>query len=330
VWSTHSMTLGADPATEKVFSGRGAYLLGMGSLELRHLRYFVAVAETGSLTEAAESRLHTSQPSLSRQIRDLEHQVGVDLFSRSVRGVELTEAGKVFLEHARATLIQVDASVEAARRAGPPVRRTFTMGFLTGLEMTWLPQAMHVLRDQLTDMQVAVSSDYSPHLAEALVRGRMDVAFMRPEPGFNLEYVVVEHEPLIVLMPRDHRLAACKTISPREFAREIFIGGSNKAGVLRTVTEDYLRRCGIDVTLDHGVDNMAMAMSLVASTRGLALMPAYATGLLPQSVVSRPLKGKAPTIEVAVGYSRTNASPALKLFLSRLTAPTGHTPSSTR
>ena len=106
------------PLAKRSFEAWQAYLLGMGSLELRrHLRYFVAVAETGSLTEAAETGRRTSKPSLSRQIRNLEHQVGVDLFSRSVRGVELTEAGKVFLEHARATLIQVDASVDAARRA---------------------------------------------------------------------------------------------------------------------------------------------------------------------------------------------------------------------
>lgn len=203
------------------------------------------------------------------------------------------------------------------------------MGFLTGLEMTWLPQAMHVLRDQLTDIQVAVSSDYSPHLAEAVIRGRMDVAFMRTEPDYNPEYRVVDREPLIVLMPKDHRLTTQETVSPQELAGEIFIGGSNKAGVLQAVTDDYLRRCGIDITLDHGVDNMAMAMSLVASTRGLALMPAYATDLLPPSVVSRPLKGVAPTIDIAVGYSRTNTSPALKLFLSRLNALTGNTPSST-
>src|ERR1700737_1385059 len=93
----------------------------MASMELRHLRYFIAVAETGSLTEAAERRLHTSQPSLSRQIRDLEHQVGVDLLSRSVRGVELTDAGKAFLDHARLALMQVDATVAPARgRARPP------------------------------------------------------------------------------------------------------------------------------------------------------------------------------------------------------------------
>jgi LysR family hca operon transcriptional activator len=125
-----------------------------------------------------------------------------------------------------------------------------------------------------------------------------------------------------VLMPHDHPLTAREAVSPSELVGEIFIGGSNKAGVLRTVTEDYLRRCGVDITLDHGVDNMAMAMSLVASTRGLGLLPSYANGLLPQAVVSRPLEGEGPTIDVVMGYSRTNTSPSLALFLSRFHALT--------
>lgn len=287
-------------------------------MELRHLRYFIAVAETGSLTEAAEKRLHTSQPSLSRQIRDLENHVGVELLSRSVHGVELTAAGKAFLDHARLALMQVDAAVETARRAAQPTRKTFSIGFQTGHEMNWLPRAMHVLRDEMKNIQVMVSSDYSPDLAEALVRGRLDLAFLRVEPDYDLEYHVVDREPLIVLMPSDHRLTAREAVRPQDFVGEIFIGGSNKATVLRAVTEDYLRRSGLDIKLDHGVDNLAMAMSLVASTRGLALMPAYAKNLLPWSVVSRPLDGEAPMIDLAVGYSKSNTSPILKLFLSRL------------
>jgi LysR family hca operon transcriptional activator len=287
-------------------------------MELRHLRYFVAVVEEGSLTAAAERRLHTSQPSLSRQIRDLEYEVGAELLSRSVHGVELSPAGKVFLDHARLALMQAEAAVEAARRAAQPARKTFAIGFQTGHEMNWLPKAMHVLRDELRNIEVTVSSDYSPDLAEALTRGRLDVAFLRVEPGYDLGYQVVDREPLIVLMPSDHRLTAKQAIHPRELLGEIFIGGANKAAVLRAVTEDYLRRSGVYIELDHGVDNMAMAMSLVASTRGVALMPAYAKNLLPPSVVSRPLEGEAPTIDVAVGYSKSNSSPILKLFLSRL------------
>jgi LysR family hca operon transcriptional activator len=287
-------------------------------MELRHLRYFIAVAETGSLTEAAERRLFTSQPSLSRQIRDLESHVGVKLLSRSVRGVELTPAGKAFLDHARLVLMHVDAAVETARRAAQPGRETFAIGFQTGHEMNWLPRAMQVLHDELHEIQVTVSSDYSPDLAEALVRGQLDLAFLRIEPGYDLEYHVVDREPLIVLMPKDHRLTARSSVSPQALVGDIFIGGSNKAAVLRAVTEDYFRRSGLDIELDHGVDNMAMAISLVASTRGLALMPEYAKNLLPPSVVSRPLDGEAPTIEIAVGYSKSNTSPVLRRFVGRL------------
>jgi LysR family hca operon transcriptional activator len=184
--------------------------------------------------------------------------------------------------------------------------------------MHWLPQAMHVLHDELKNIQVTVCSDYSPDLAEALVRGRLDLAFLRVEPDYDLDYHVVDHEPLIVLMPSDHRLTARDAVRPQDFVGEIFIGGANKASVLQAVTEDYLHRSGLEIKLDHGVDNMAMAMSLVASTRGLALMPAYARNLLPESVVTRPLEGEAPMIDVAVGYSKSNTSPILKLFLSRL------------
>ena len=287
-------------------------------MELRHLRYFVAVVEEGSLTIAAERRLHTSQPSLSRQIRDLEYEVGAELLSRSVHGVELTAAGKAFLDHARLALAQVDAAVEAARRAAQPAKKTFAIGFQTGHEMNWLPRAMHALREELKGMDVTVSSDYSPDLAEALLRGRLDIAFLRVEPNYDLSYEIVDREPLIVLMPSDHPLAGRAAIHPRDFVGEVFIGGSKKAAVLRSVTEAYLRRSGLDIKLDHGVDNISMAMSLVASMRGLALMPAYAKNLLPWFVISRPLEGEAPTIDLAVGYSKANTSPVLKLFLSRL------------
>jgi LysR family hca operon transcriptional activator len=115
---------------------------------------------------------------LSRQIRDLEYEVGVELLSRSVRGVELTTAGKAFLDHARLALMQADAAVEAARKEAHPAKKTFAIGFQTGQEMVWLPQAMAVLRDELKNIEVAITSDYSPDLAEALARGRLDIAFL--------------------------------------------------------------------------------------------------------------------------------------------------------
>ena len=288
-------------------------------MELRHLRYFVAVAEEGSLTVAAERRLHTSQPSLSRQIRDLEHQVGAELLTRSARGVDLTPAGRAFLDHARLALAQVDAAREAARRAAEPEKQSFALGFLTGQEMDWLPEAMHILRDELPNIEVTVSSKDSPQLADALMRGKLDVAFLRPEPNVaNLTFRLVTKEPLVVVMPSDHALAKRSSVSLSAIARARFIGVSNTAPVLRAVIDNYLKRSGVKMAAEHMVDNLAMAMSLVASTRGVALLPAYAQNFLPGSVTSRPLKGDVPTIDLVIGYSNTNTSPILKLFLSRV------------
>jgi len=287
-------------------------------MELRHLRYFMAVAETGSLTAAAERRLHTSQPSLSRQIRDLEDQVGVELLTRGARGVELTAAGRAFFDHARLALTQVDAAVEAARRAAQPAKRKFALGFLTGMEMTWLPEAMRILRGELPTVDVTVSSDYSPDLAEGLERGSLDLAFLRADPDFDLTYQVVGQEPLVVLMPSDHPLTTFDAIHPQQLVGQPFVAMVNKAKVLRGVIDDYFKRSGVQITPTQGADNPAMVMSLVASMRGMSLVPAYVENLLPWSVVSRPLAGDVPTIDLAVGYRKTNNSPVLRLFLARL------------
>lgn len=288
-------------------------------MELRHLRYLIAVAETGSLTEAAERRLHTSQPSLSRQIRDLEDQVGVALLTRSARGVVLTEAGKAFLDHARLALTQVDAAVEAARRAAHPTKHRFALGFLTGLEMKWLPRAMQLLHQDLATIDVTVSSDYSPDLADAVARGRLDIAFMRAEPDHDLEYRTIGQEALVMLMPSDHKLAKRKTVEPKDMIGEPYVAMGNKAKVLRAVIDDYLARSGVDIEPAQGVDNPAMVMSLVASTRGLALIPAYIQDLMPWSVTSRALKNP-PMLDLVVGFSRSNTSPILEKFLSSLDA----------
>jgi LysR family transcriptional regulator, hca operon transcriptional activator len=288
-------------------------------MELRHLRYFIAVAEERSLTLAAEKRLHTSQPSLSRQIRDLEYEVGVPLMSRSVHGIELTAAGQAFLDHARLALTQAEAAKEAARRAAQPAKSTFALGFLTGTEMDWLPGAMRILHDELPNIDVTVSSQYSPDLADALTRGRLDAAFMRPEQhSGELAYRRVATEPLVVVFPSDHRLAAHDAVDLREIVGETFIIPSNTAPTLRAVIDNYLDRSGLHIIPDHEVDNLAHAMSMIASTRAVALLPVYAKNLLPWSVTSRPIRGDAPTIDLVVGYSQANRSPILKLFLSRI------------
>jgi LysR family transcriptional regulator, hca operon transcriptional activator len=288
-------------------------------MELRHLRYFVAVAEARSLTVAAQQRLYTSQPSLSRQIRDLEKEVGAQLLTRSARGIELTPAGRAFLDHARSVLSQVEAAAEAARQAAHPAKPCFAMGFLTGHELTWMSEALQILRDELPNVDVMISSQTSPQLAAALLKGKVDAAFLRREEGVpDLAFKLLIKEPLVVVLPSDHRLAALNAINPQDLAGEIFLSVSDTAPALRVVIDDYLKRSGIDITPVHEVDHLAMAMSLVASTRGVALLPAYAENFLPRSVTSRPLQGDAPTIDLVVGYNKRNGSQILKLLLSRL------------
>jgi LysR family hca operon transcriptional activator len=298
---------------EQCFTGMGV------EMELRHLRYFVAVAEAGSLTVAAQGKLHTSQPSLSRQIRDLEDEVGAQLLTRGARGIQLTPAGRAFLDHARSVLSQVEAAAEAARRAAHPAKPCFAMGFLTGHELTWMPEALQILRDELPNIDVMISSQYSPLLADGLSKGKIDAAFLRREQGApDLAFRLLVKEPLVVVLPIDHRLAARQVISPGDLVGETFVTVSDTAPVLRVVIDNYLKRSGVNITPEHEADHLAMGMSLIASTRGVGLLPAYAQNFLPSSVTSRPLRGNPPTIELVLGYKKSNKSPILKLLLSRL------------
>src|SRR5258708_12288643 len=173
-------------------------------MELRHLLYFVAVAEAKSITVAAARKLRTAQPSLSRQLRELETEVGAELMTRSARGIELTAAGKVFLDHARLALAQVEAATAAARRAAHPEERTLALGFLTGCEPEWLPAVMHILREELPRIEVTISSKHSPQLADSLATGKLDAAFLRPEeqhPDLLSKRLIPA--PLAVLLPSD-------------------------------------------------------------------------------------------------------------------------------
>jgi len=288
-------------------------------MELRHLRYFVAVAETESLTLAAKSKLHTSQPSLSRQIRDLEEEIGAQLMTRTARGIELTPAGRAFLDHARGVLSQVEAAAEAARRVVHPAKPCFSMGFLTGHELTWMPEALRILRDELPNIDVMISSQYSPLLADGLAKGKIDAAFLRREKGVpGLAFRLLVKEPLMVILPSDHHLAALKAISPKDLVGETFVAVSDTAPVLHKIIDNYLKRSGVNITPAHQADHVTMGMSLIASTRGVGLLPAYARNFLFSSVTSRPLKGVAPTVDLVLGYRKSNQSPILKLFLSRL------------
>jgi LysR family transcriptional regulator, hca operon transcriptional activator len=288
-------------------------------MELRHLRYFIAVADAGSLTVAAEQKLHTSQPSLSRQIRDLEQEVGVQLINRSAHGIELTSAGKAFLDHARAALLQAEAAKEAALHSVHLARPTFALGFPSGSEIGLLPEVTRILHDGFPGIEIRLSSDYSPALAKALMRGRLEAAFMRLEEHMgDLAVRRVRTDPLIFVFPNDHRLAAQEAVAPEQIANEAFLLPSNTAPAVRRVVLEFFARAGVDLKPEHEVHNVVHAISMIASTRAVTLLPAYTKRFLPESVTTRPVKGEAPTLDLIIAYAKANTSPILKLLLSRV------------
>jgi LysR family hca operon transcriptional activator len=287
-------------------------------MELRHLRYFIAVAEEGSLLTAAQRRLNTSQPSLSRQIRDLETEVGVKLLERQARGVALTSAGRVFLDHARLALLQVEAATEGARRTEQPERPFFTMGFLAGQEVVWLPHALRIIREEAPGVEITLSSQSSPELALALMRGKLDVAFLRPETqSIGLSFKFLAKEPLIAVLPADHRLTSRKKIRPQDLASEIYVSSARISPVLKSVIQNYASKVGITLKAEYEGDNLPSAMSLVVSTGGVTLIPLYAQNMLTPNVVARALEGVPPTIDLTLGYNAANSSPLLRRLLSR-------------
>jgi LysR family hca operon transcriptional activator len=287
-------------------------------MELRHLRYFIAVAEEGSFLTAAQRRLNTSQPSLSRQIRDLESEVGVRLLERQARGVVLTDAGRVFLDHARLALSQVEAATDGARRTAQPQKPALSMGFMVGLEVMWLPHLLRILREEEPEVEVTLCSQSSPELALALARGKLDIAFLRPEKqNGGVTFKLLAKEPLIAVLPADHRLASRKRIRPQDLVREIYVSSARTSPVLNAVIQDYASKVGIVLRPKYEGENISSAMSLVASTGGVTLVPLYAQNMLAPNVVARALEGVPPTVDLTLGYNQANSSPLLCRLLSR-------------
>ncbi|HEY6733020.1 MAG TPA: LysR substrate-binding domain-containing protein, partial [Roseiarcus sp.] len=195
----------------------------------------------------------------------------------------------------------------------------FVLGFLTGHEVTWLPQALRILGSELPNLDVTVTSQSSPELAGGLLRGAIDVAFLRREDWVSgLAFKLLTREPLVAILPAGHALAAREAVRIEDLAAETFIMPTRAAPALKIVIDDYTRRAGVTLRPAHEAENLSMAISLVSSTGGVSLLPVYAEHLLPRSVVSRPLAGPAPTIDLVLGYSKANTSPLLKLFLARL------------
>ena len=301
-------------------------LLRHSQMELRHLRYFVAVVEEGSFNRAATLRLHTAQPSLSRQIGDLEDELGVQLLKRSSQGLEPTAAGRAFLDHARVILAQVDAASEAAKRAGKENQARLAVGFLTGFEIDWLPKVLEILRGKLNETDLIVSSKSTPSLVKSLINGEVDLAFLRPDPQVTeLSFKTVLTEPIMAFLPVEHELASHQFIDPADLEGQPLIRLSKvHAPAVRSLVDGYLDRVGVRTGPGPEADNMSMVISLTLSAHAVTLQPAYIKALLPPSIVCIPLSGEPAMVQLAVAINKSRPHGLAELVFSTLDGQSTH------
>ena len=259
-------------------------------MDLRHLKYFVAVADEQNFTRAAE-KLHISQPPLSRQIQDLEDELGLALFERGSRPLRLTEGGRFFYGHATRLLEQAAQAVRTTRRVAQ-VERRLVIGFVSSTMYGALPQLVRLFRAASPQTELALLEMSTVEQLEALKAGRIDVGYGRirlDDPAVKRE--VLREEKLVVAIPKEHALANSeRPVSLAEVARHdnLVYPRTPRPGYADQVLSLF-RDLGLEPANVHEVQEMQTALGLVASGMGLCVVPASVHRLRPDEVVYRPL-----------------------------------------
>lgn len=286
-------------------------------MDLRHLKYFIAVAEELNIGRAA-LRLHISQPPLTRQIRQLEEELGVQLLLRTPRGVELTHAGEVFLGEARNVRALLEQAVEKARRAGEGKLGRLDIGiFGTGI-ISAIPRMLQQFRAGYPDVRVVLHTLGKDEQIEALRQKRLDVAFNRivkPQPDLQSELIL--SEPVYLALNRDHPLAAAASVSFLALAGHpliLYPTGTPPNFVDRVVS--LCRERGFTPDISQVVGDAITAIALVAGGFGLSVVAESATSLQLPGVVYRPF-ADAPdaNLDLSCIYRKDDASTLLHAFL---------------
>ncbi|MFC4004002.1 LysR substrate-binding domain-containing protein [Prauserella oleivorans] len=289
-------------------------------MELRHLRYFTAVADTCHFGKAAE-RLHMAQPALSHAIRQLEAELGAPLFTRTTRQVRLTPAGEFLLGEAHRVLDTVEDSVRGVRRIAEGRLGLVRVGFTGTSAYSHLPRIARAVKQELPGVAVEVRADLlTPAQCESLRTGDLDLGVLRPPArGDDIDLHTLEVEPLILAVPADHRLAVEPVVSMADLRTESFVSYASKDSV---VNDAVLRSCeaaGFSPHREHEAAGTAVQLALVAGGLGIAVLPASARALPLAGVVFRDL-ADAGTVELALAWRRDNDSPLVRAVLDVLEA----------
>lgn len=288
------------------------------SIDLRQFRYFVAVSEELNFGRAAE-RLCISQPPLSRQIRQLEEQLGVELFVRTKVGVTLTKAGAAFLPEARRTLAQAVRAVEAAQAARPAESGRFILGYTTVFDRSAIPDVLEPLQKSFPSLRIITKGKHSISLVRDLKNGTMDVAFIglhTEAKGLKVETLL--QEPLMVALPAHHALARKRKVSFDDLREESVFRFERR---LNPGFYDHCQAFFDSINFRPRTapepDDHHILLGLIAEGRGIGLISASLQNVKRQGVVFRPIKEGARTLTsgVAVAYSESNQSAVLVQFL---------------
>lgn len=286
-------------------------------MELRHLRYFIAVAEELHFGRAAK-RLGISQPPLSQQIKLLEEEIGVTLLTRTKRQVVLTTAGEVFFDEAQKSIAQAKQAVQAARRADRGEIGHLSVGFVNSAVYGNVPFIFSLMRRRYPGVSLLLQDLTSEEQVEALKTGRIDVGIIRPPvaDAEALELQVIWREALMIALPETNPLAQKKEIALEELAEQSFIQ------IPRHVAPGFYDQCiricaraGFSPKIVQEAGTTPTIVSLVAGGMGVSILPGSLCSLQRTGAVYRPLKSPVPTSDMAVIWRPADTSPTLNSFL---------------
>lgn len=285
-------------------------------MELRHLRYFVAVAEELHFGRAAK-RLGIAQPPLSQQIRQLEEELGITLFRRTKRRVELTAAGGVFLVEVQRTLEQVQRAVQAAERASRGQTGRLMVGFVPSADLDVLPRVLRLWNARFPEVVIGLRSLLPAGQLEALRDGRIQVCLLRlPVDDDGLVVESIQREPLVAVLSEQHQLANRDWVCLADLRNDPLIVFPRRAApAYYDLLVSACHTAGFTPRVVHETDNIQTNLGLVSVGLGFTLLPAAIQNLQRAGVVYRQLAPPAPHVEMAVAYARSETSPILPPFL---------------
>ena len=287
-------------------------------MELRHLRYFVSVAEEQSFTKAAQ-KLFTTQPSLSQQIKDLEQEVGVQLFDRSARQIQLTQEGQAFLGYAQTALDNAHLAIAAARQIAQQKQNQLHMAFLNVAEIKLMPQLLAKLKQHMPNLQLHIQSLTCLEQIQGLKSAELDLAFTRyqlNEPEYG--DLLILQEPLYLVVSKKY-YASTERISAQMLQTHTLILCEQSASpVLYEKIQQHFDFEKMPKPQLMWVTNVLQHINLINMGFGFSFLPEYALKFLNADVMSIPTEFALPQLALYANYRKDSANPALNFILNEL------------